>query len=182
MVSERINRMKEKQRNTVPTFSAERARLATEAYEKFGGEPNVLLKAKMLDYIVTNMTVYIDDDDLIAGNYTDRPRCAPIFPEFASQWILDEIDTFTTRTLDQMTAEDGIKEEVIEILKRWEGKSFDEVTAGVCRPEAIEAMNSASFPSVAWKPVQVTSCLTISACLTAVLPVPSKRAKRTSKR
>ncbi|SCJ58027.1 4-hydroxyphenylacetate decarboxylase large subunit [uncultured Eubacterium sp.] len=142
MVSERINRMKEKQRNTVPTFSAERARLATEAYEKFGGEPNVLLKAKMLDYIVTNMTVYIDDDDLIAGNYTDRPRCAPIFPEFASQWILDEIDTFTTRTLDQMTAEDGIKEEVIEILKRWEGKSFDEVTAGVCRPEAIEAMNS----------------------------------------
>ncbi|MFR1723195.1 glycyl radical protein [Emergencia timonensis] len=142
MVSERINRMKERQRNTVPTFSAERARLATEAYEKFGGEPNVLLKAKMLDYILTHMTVYIDDDDLIAGNYTDRPRCAPIFPEFASQWILDEIDTFTTRTLDKMAAEDGMKEEVIEILKRWEGKSFDEVTAGVCRPEAIEAMNS----------------------------------------
>ena len=41
-----------------------------------------------------------------------------------------------------MAAEDGMKEEVIEILKRWEGKSFDEVTAGVCRPEAIEAMNS----------------------------------------
>ena len=53
----------------------------------------------MLDYILTHMTVYIDDDDLIAGNYTDRPRCAPIFPEFASQWILDEIDTFTSRTL-----------------------------------------------------------------------------------
>ena len=118
MVSERINRMKERQRNTVPTFSAERARLATEAYEKFGGEPNVLLKAKMLDYILTHMTVYIDDDDLIAGNYTDRPRCAPIFPEFASQWILDEIDTFTSRTLDKMAAEDGMKEEVIEILKR----------------------------------------------------------------
>ena len=142
MISERISRMKERQRNTVPTFSAERARLATEAYEKFGGEPNVLLKAYMLDYIVENMTVYIDDDDLIAGNYTDRPRCAPIFPEFASKWILDEIDTFTTRTLDRMVASDEIKNEVIDILKRWEGKSFDEVTAGVCKPEAIEAMNS----------------------------------------
>ena len=142
MLSERISRMKEKQRNLVPTFSAERARLATEAYEKFGGEPNVLLKAKMLDYIVENMTVYIDEDELIAGNYTDKPRCAPIFPEFASKWILDEIDTFTTRTLDRMVASDEVKAEVVEILKRWDGKSFDEVTAGVCNPEAIEAMNS----------------------------------------
>lgn len=80
----------------------------------------MLLKAYMLDYIVENMTVYIDDDDLIAGNYTDRPRCAPIFPEFASKWILDEIDTFTTRTLDRMVASDEIKNEVIDILKRWE--------------------------------------------------------------
>lgn len=30
MISERIQRMKDKQRNTIPTFSAERARLATE--------------------------------------------------------------------------------------------------------------------------------------------------------
>lgn len=142
MMTERISRMKERQRNTVPTFSAERARLATEAYEKFGGDPNVLLKARMLDHIVENMTVYIDDDDLIAGNYTDKPRCAPVFPEFAAKWIIDEIDTFTTRTLDRMVAGDDVKEEVIEILKRWEGKSFDEVTAGVCGTEAVEAMNS----------------------------------------
>ena len=142
MMSERIQRLKERQKNITPTFSAERARLATEAYEKFGGEPNVLLKAKMLDYIIENMTVYIDDDDLIAGNYTDRPRCAPIFPEFASKWIIDEIDTFTSRTIDRMVADDQTKQEVKAVLKRWEGKSFDEVTAGVCSKTAIDAMNS----------------------------------------
>lgn len=142
MISERLKRMKEKQKNTTPTFSAERALLATEAYEKFGGEPNVLLKAKMLDYIIENMTIYIDDDELIAGNYTDRPRCAPIFPEFASQWIVDEIDTFTERTIDRMIADDETKEEVKDVLKQWEGKSFDEVTANVCSEEALDAMDS----------------------------------------
>lgn len=142
MISERVSYLKEKQRNTTPTFSSEHARLATEAYQKFGGEPNVLLKAKMLYYIMENMTMYLDKDDLIAGNYTDRPRCAPIFPEFASKWIEDEIDTFTTRTLDRMVASDEMKQEVLDILKYWEGKSFDQVTANACKPEAIEAANS----------------------------------------
>jgi len=142
MISERIKRLKDRQKNATPTFSAERARLATEAYEKFGGEPNVLLKAKMLDYIIENMTVYIEDDELIAGNYTDRPRCAPIFPEFASQWIIDEIDEFTTRTIDRMVADDETKREVKDVLSKWEGKSFDEVTAAVCSDDALDAMNS----------------------------------------
>ena len=142
MISERTKRLKDKQKNTIPTFSAERARLATEAYEKFGGEPNVLLKAKMLDHIIENMTIYIEDDELVVGNYTDRPRCAPIFPEFASQWIIDEIDEFTTRTIDRMVADDATKQEVKDILKRWEGKSFDEVTAGVCSADALDAMDS----------------------------------------
>lgn len=142
MVSERIRRLKEKQRNAIPTYSSERARLATEAYEKFGGEPNVLLKAKMLNYIVENMTIYIDEDELIVGNYTDRPRCAPIFPEFGTNWILDEIDEFTTRTNDRMVVSDETKQEVIDILKKWEGKSFDEITAGACSKKALNAMNS----------------------------------------
>ncbi len=142
MISERVKYLKDKQRNTTPTFSAERARLATEAYQIYGGEPNVLLKAKMLYHIVDNMTMYLDKGDLIAGNYTDRPRCAPIFPEFASKWIEDEIDTFTTRTLDRMTATDEMKQEVLDILKYWEGKSFDQVTAGACSQEALDAMNS----------------------------------------
>ena len=142
MISERVQYLKDKQRNTTPTFSAERPRLATEAYQKFGGEPNVLLKAKMLYYIMENMTLYLDKGDLIAGNYTDRPRCAPIFPEFASKWIEDEIDTFTTRTLDRMVASDEMKQEVLEILKYWEGKSFDQVTANACEPAAIDAANS----------------------------------------
>ena len=142
MISERILRLKEKQKSATPTFSAERARLATEAYEKFGGEPNILLKAKMLDYIVENMTIYIDDDELVAGNYTDKPRCAPIFPEFASKWILDEIDEFTTRTIDRMSVDDNTKQEVVSILSKWDGKSFDEVTAGACTKQTIDAMNS----------------------------------------
>lgn len=142
MITARVKKLKDKQRDTTPTFSAERARLATEAYQLYGGEPNPLLKANMLYYIVDNMTMYLDEGDLIAGNYTDKPRCAPIFPEFASKWIENEIDEFTTRTLDRMVASDETKQEVLDVLKYWEGKSFDEITADACTKEAIDAMNT----------------------------------------
>ncbi|MBN7774102.1 glycyl radical protein [Clostridium aminobutyricum] len=139
MMTKRVEKLKKQQIEAKHTFSSERARLVTEAYEKFGSEPNILLKAKSLDYILENMTIYILDGELIVGNHTDKQRCAPIYPEFAAKWILDEIDEFTTRPVDRMVVSDEEKQAVIDVLKRWEGKSFDEVTADVLPIESIEA-------------------------------------------
>ena len=57
----------------------------------------------MLSHILRNMTVFIQDGELVVGNQADKPRSAPVFPEFTSEWIVDEIDDFATRKSDPLT-------------------------------------------------------------------------------
>lgn len=142
MMTERVQKLKENQNQTQPSFSAERAVLVTDAYAKFGAEPNVLLKAKMLEYILRKMTIFIQDGELIVGNHTDKPRCAPVYPEFSAGWIVDKIDEFSTRSTDKLTISEKDKNDLLEALKTWEGKSFDESTQNACRPETLKAEKS----------------------------------------
>lgn len=145
MMTERVQKLKRQQAAAKPTFSSERARLVTEACERFATEPNILMKAKTLDYILRHMTIFIQDGELIVGNHTDKPRCAPIYPEFGAHWILDEIDDFETRTVDRMVISPEEKQAVIDILMKWEDRSFDRVTAAAVPPEALEAESAGAM-------------------------------------
>lgn len=48
-----------------------RSRLITESYKMTEGEPIVIRRAKALEHILLNMPVYIDDRQLIVGNYAE---------------------------------------------------------------------------------------------------------------
>ncbi|WP_165445190.1 glycyl radical protein [Bacilliculturomica massiliensis] len=145
MMTPRVERLKRQQAAAKPTFSVERARLVTEAYEKYGAEPNILLKAKALEHILKNMTIFILDGELIVGNHTDKQRCAPVYPEFAAKWIIDQIEEFTTRNVDKMYITKEEQDELVAVLKKWEGKSFDQATAGVCPPETLAGEAAGAF-------------------------------------
>src|SRR5699024_213975 len=95
MMTKRVSKLKEMQEKVKPSFSSERARLVTESYEMFKDEPQVIAKAKMLEHILNNMTIFIQEGELIVGNHTNKPRCAPVYPEFGARWILDEMDDFS---------------------------------------------------------------------------------------
>lgn len=47
----------------------ERARLLTEGYKQTEGEAMVMKKARALENVLKNMTLYIDEGQLITGNY-----------------------------------------------------------------------------------------------------------------
>lgn len=124
----RITRLKQMLNDEVPALSAERAKLATEAIELYAAEPPVLQKAHMLDYILRRMTIFIQDGELIVGNQGETPRCAPLFPEYTSEWILREIDDFETRPSDPMRVSAKDRKLVEEYLPKWKNKSFDHFT------------------------------------------------------
>lgn len=145
MMTQRVAKLKEMQEKVKPSFSSERARLVTEADELFKDEPQVIAKAKMLKYILDNMTIFIQEGELIVGNHTNKPRCAPVYPEFGARWILNEMDKFTTRTTDQLQIDPKDREELERILPKWAGKSFDELAADALSEEAIVAEDSGVF-------------------------------------
>lgn len=126
-MSDRVAKLKQMQNDVKPSLSAERAKLATEAIEAHAFEPPVLQKAYMLSHILRNMTVFIQDGELVVGNQADKPRSAPVFPEFTSEWIVNEIDDFATRKSDPLTLTAEDRATLLEVLPRWKGKSFDKI-------------------------------------------------------
>ncbi|MCI6710377.1 MAG: hypothetical protein MR576_00060, partial [Firmicutes bacterium] len=67
-MTDRIAKLKKMQQDAKPSLSVERARLATEAYEKYAAETPVLQRAYALSHILRNMTIYIQEGELIVGN------------------------------------------------------------------------------------------------------------------
>ena len=141
-MTDRIQKLKEMQNKQKPSLSVERARLATEAIKEHAFEPPVLQKAHMLSHILRNMTIYIQEGELVVGNHNDKPRCAPVFPEYFSEWVIDEIDDFKTRPSDPLEITDEDKKELVEVLEYWRGKSFDKVVERALSEEAKDALRA----------------------------------------
>lgn len=98
MLSERIKRMKEKHLNTIPSITSERLVLATEAYKKFAGDAVPIFRAKVVNYIMENMTTLINDDELIVGTPSNVYKGSNLHPEFqSSSWYVSDIDEFPAR-------------------------------------------------------------------------------------
>ena len=65
-LTDRMNQYREAVLEKKPYIDAERAILATEAYQKHQNKPANLKRAYMLQNILENMTIYIEDESLIA--------------------------------------------------------------------------------------------------------------------
>ena len=83
-----------------PQVCAERAMLTTESYRQHADKPVVLRRAYMLQNILEKMTIYIEPETLLAGNQASANRAAPIFPEYAMDWVIRELDEFEKREAD----------------------------------------------------------------------------------
>ena len=66
----------------------------TQAYKENQNQPRVMVRALMLKKILENMTIYIEDKSVIAGNQATKNANAPIFPEYTMEFILNELDLF----------------------------------------------------------------------------------------
>ncbi len=129
MLTPRVKRMKEKYFDTIPQITAERLVLATRAYQKFAGDAVPIFRAKVVNYIMENMTTLIMDDELIVGTATNAYRGANLHPEFqSSSWYISEIDEFGARSKDPYYISPEDKETILETLKYWEGKSMEDLS------------------------------------------------------
>lgn len=123
---ERTEFLNERMRKIVPEIGVERARLVTESYKQTEGEPYIIRCAKALKYILENMTIFIDEKELIVGNHAEKPRCAPMFPEFG---IFDqkELDLMPVRKVDTLQISKEDKEYLLnDIFPYWKNISTGE--------------------------------------------------------
>lgn len=140
MLSERISRLVDKARDTMPTICLDRARLVTEFSKKPSFEPMLLSRAHLLEYVLENKKIFIDDDWLMAGHTTSRLRAVNIFPEM-SGWLRDEWDILDTRKFDTFQFVSPEEKQELEVmLEEWRGRTFEDLTATQYTEEELEAI------------------------------------------
>ncbi len=124
---ELTNRMKafrEEVLSEKPYIDAERAILATKAYKSSQNQPRVMVRALMLKEILENMTIYIEDKSLIAGNQSTKNTNAPIFPEYTMEFVMKELDLFEKRDGDVFYITEETKEQLREIEPFWNNNNL----------------------------------------------------------
>ncbi len=104
-ITERIAHLREKVLSTKPTVCTERARFYTEVYRENEEQPVIIKRALALQKTLEKMTIFIDEGELIVGNQSSSHRAAPIFPEYAVDWLPDEMDELDTPTFQRMNEE-----------------------------------------------------------------------------
>jgi len=144
-VAPRIQKLVNDMYAKTPEVEAERACLITESYKANEALPVVLKRAKALEYILTNMSVVIREDELIVGNLTTAPRSTSIFPEFSYKWIPNEFDTIAKRTGDVFSINDNAKAQLSNAFAYWDGRTVNELATEYMYPETKTAMDHGLF-------------------------------------
>lgn len=123
---DRIKRLRDQSRNAIPSLSIERAKLMTEFY-KSGATDKVSIpvaRALSFKYLLENMEISINDDELIVGERGPAPKATPTFPEICCHSMQD-LDILDSREkISFKVSEETRKIAEEEIIPFWKGKSI----------------------------------------------------------
>jgi pyruvate formate-lyase/glycerol dehydratase family glycyl radical enzyme len=122
-ITPRIAALKELMLSSRPNICTQRAEAYTAVYQTHASEPLIIRRALALSETLKTMTVFINPGELIVGNQSSDNRTAPIFPEYAVEWIQKEIDAFSERPGDAFFPEADTKKRVLALCSWWKGKT-----------------------------------------------------------
>jgi len=121
-VTERIAALREGVLSTKPSVCTERAKFYTQVYAENEDQPVIIKRALALEKTLEQMTIFIDEGELIVGNHSSSNRAAPIFPEYAVDWLPEEMDELDKRPGDAFFITEEHKKELLDIANWWKGK------------------------------------------------------------
>lgn len=119
----RVQKMRERYRNTVPKVCTARYRLITEFYQKNQHLIGILKRAKCFHYICENIPTNINEDEIIVGEQGSSYRASALYPESGFDWIRSEIDTLGTRDIDPYILSPEDREYILDTCDFWNTES-----------------------------------------------------------
>lgn len=125
---ERVNKLRKTFLGREFNIDIQRARLITEVYKKHPDLSAKLKTAYSLDHILKNVDIDLYEDELLVGEIAAPAKAAPVYPEFSVNWIIDELKyhPFDQRAHDKFFITDEDKEELLELLEFWRGKTIED--------------------------------------------------------
>ncbi|MFC1532160.1 glycyl radical protein [Thermodesulfobacteriota bacterium] len=132
-MNKRIEKLRESLRVDRYPICTEKGRLITESFKETGRQPEVIRNAEAIAKVLDNITIFIEEGELIVGNPASKPMGAEAFPVYAP-WPEEEIDGLVEEGLT------GSTEDIAEIRSMnnyWKGKTFRERMAQLFDDERL---------------------------------------------
>lgn len=149
VISDRVQKLYQNARDAYPSVCTERARYWTQSWKETECEPVIIRRAKALDHVLKNMTIYILDGELIVGNVANKPRASVIAPEFSARWLSSELNdpvkAPNIRPYDHHELSEESKKELIEkIIPFWQSKTVEDAVLAELPSETTKV----AFPGI----------------------------------
>ncbi|MDR1470075.1 MAG: glycyl radical protein [Spirochaetaceae bacterium] len=125
-LSPRMHQFRMKLLNAKPSVCVERAKITTETYRENMDQPLAIRRALMYKNVLEKMSVFIEEETLLAGNQASSNRSAPIFPEYAMDWVIAELDEFEKRDGDRFAITEESKQALWDIAPFWQHNTVKE--------------------------------------------------------
>ena len=126
----RIERLRKRLFETEPRICPERCVIFTNSMKKSEGKPIAIRRAEGFYEVLDKMTIYVNEDELIVGNQAQWPKASPIYPEYSTKWLVEELNGnpyYTNeRPGDRFNYDEKDKEKILECVSYWNGKSLYE--------------------------------------------------------
>ena len=132
----RVFRLLERFEGQKPRIDVERALYFTQSMQRTEGQPLVLRWAKALDHIARNISVYVQEDQLLLGRAGCNGRYGILYPELDGDFLDIAVRELPTREQSPavITPEDA-KIVVEQIAPFWKGKTFHEALNAALPPD-----------------------------------------------
>ncbi|MEJ5359560.1 MAG: glycyl radical protein [Desulfobacterales bacterium] len=135
---ERVFRIMKRFQMQRPRIDIERARYFTESMKQTEGQPLMLRWAKALKHIAENITVYIDEDQLLVGRAGKQGRYGILYPELDGDFLDLAVEQLSQRVQSPFDIDPEDARVVIEeIAPYWKGKTFHEALAKALPEETL---------------------------------------------
>ena len=114
-MNERVKKMKDSLRISKYPLCIELFRLANESLDETGGEPMITRRAKLHEHILDNITIFIEEDDLLCGSGASKPFGMEMQYEYGV-WTKDEVESLKSEIY---TIDPEDEEELYRLNKRF---------------------------------------------------------------
>jgi formate C-acetyltransferase len=138
-----MSALREKVISMKPSVCTERALYYTGVYSENEDKPVIIKRALALEKTLKKMTIFIDEGELIVGNQSSQHRAAPIFPEYAVEWLPAEMNELDKRPGDAFFITETHKKELVKIAAWWKGKTLYDKGRAIMSGENSDILDSA---------------------------------------
>ncbi|AOT69821.1 pyruvate formate lyase family protein [Geosporobacter ferrireducens] len=120
-MNDRVKRMKDRLRINRYPLCIEKFRIANETLEVTEGMPQIIRRAKIHANVLENITIFIEEDDLIAGAGASKPFGLEIDYEYGI-WTPDEVEALKSEVY---TIDPEDEKELYELNDKFSGSSLN---------------------------------------------------------